>query len=110
MSVEAGKLSGAQKAAAFMLAIGEDYGRAIWEMLSDDEIKELSQHMSNLGSVNHAYNLMCSALHGFSSESCRKLHVVITREVIPETWLAAIRKLLAPNCAACGCASCSRLD
>lgn len=56
MSVEAGKLTGAQKAAAFMLAIGEDYGRAIWEMLSDDEIKELSQHMSNLGSVN-AYDV-----------------------------------------------------
>ncbi len=52
MSIEAGKLSGAQKAAAFMLAIGEDYGRDIWENLSEDEIKELSQHMSNLGAIN----------------------------------------------------------
>ena len=52
MSIDAGKLTGAQKAAAFMLAIGDDYGRAIWEALSDDEIKELSQHMSNLGAVN----------------------------------------------------------
>lgn len=45
------KMSGAQKAAAFMLAIGEEHGRNIWEGLSDDEIKELSQHMSTLGSV-----------------------------------------------------------
>jgi len=45
------KLSGAEKAAAFMLAIGEEHGRLIWELLTNDEIKELSQHMSNLGAV-----------------------------------------------------------
>lgn len=45
------KMSGPQKAAAFMLAIGDEHGRNIWEGLSEDEIKELSQHMSNLGSV-----------------------------------------------------------
>ncbi len=45
------KMSGPQKAAAFMLAIGEDYGRNIWENLSEDEIKELSQHMSSLGTI-----------------------------------------------------------
>jgi flagellar motor switch protein FliG len=45
-------LTGSQKAAAFMLAVGEGHGQAIWEALSDDEIKELSQHMSNLGSIN----------------------------------------------------------
>jgi len=46
------KMSGPQKAAAFMLAIGDDYGRAIWSSLSEDEIKELSQHMAMLGSVS----------------------------------------------------------
>ncbi|WP_231727295.1 flagellar motor switch protein FliG [Kordiimonas lipolytica] len=44
-------MSGAQKAAAFMLAIGDEHGRNIWEGLSEDEIKELSQHMSTLGTV-----------------------------------------------------------
>lgn len=48
---EINKMSGSQKAAAFMLAIGEEHGRPIWQSLSEDEIKELSQHMSNLGSV-----------------------------------------------------------
>ncbi|WP_262694817.1 flagellar motor switch protein FliG [Kordiimonas aquimaris] len=52
MAIEAGKLSGSEKAAAFMLAIGEDYGRGIWEKLTDDEVKELSQHMSTLGALN----------------------------------------------------------
>lgn len=50
--VDTTKLSGPQKAAAFMLAIGEEHGRTIWETLSDDEVKELSQHMSNLGTVD----------------------------------------------------------
>jgi len=49
--VDINKMSGSQKAAAFMLAIGEESGRPIWESLSEDEIKELSQHMSNLGTV-----------------------------------------------------------
>jgi flagellar motor switch protein FliG len=52
MSENTVDLSGSQKAAAFMLAVGESHGQAIWEALSDDEIKELSQHMSNLGSIN----------------------------------------------------------
>ncbi|MCK5575081.1 MAG: flagellar motor switch protein FliG [Sphingomonadales bacterium] len=46
------KMTGPQKAAAFMLAIGEEYGRAIWEILSDDEIRELSTAMSMLGGID----------------------------------------------------------
>ncbi len=45
------KMTGSQKASAFMLAIGEEHGKAIWDQLSDDEVKELSQHMSLLGQV-----------------------------------------------------------
>ncbi len=46
------QMTGPQKAAAFMLAIGEEHGRALWEAFSDDEIKELSHHIAALGSVN----------------------------------------------------------
>lgn len=49
---ELSKITGAQKAAAFMLAIGDDHGRSVWERLTDDEVKELSQHMSALGGVS----------------------------------------------------------
>jgi len=48
---ELARMNGQEKAAAFMLAIGEEYGRPIWEQLSEDEVRELSVAMSNLGQV-----------------------------------------------------------
>jgi flagellar motor switch protein FliG len=35
-----------------LLALGEEHGPLIWEKLDDEEIKEVSQVMSSLGSVN----------------------------------------------------------
>jgi flagellar motor switch protein FliG len=43
-------LSGSEKAAIFLLALGEDH-KELWTEFDDDEIKEISQAMSNLGSV-----------------------------------------------------------
>jgi flagellar motor switch protein FliG len=43
-------LSGAEKAAIFLLALGEDH-KTLWSQFDDDEIKEISQAMSNLGNV-----------------------------------------------------------
>ena len=51
-SKELSRMSGPEKAAAFMLAIGEEYGKPIWEQLTDEEIRELSVVMSNLGQVS----------------------------------------------------------
>ncbi len=45
-------IPGPEKAAALMLALGEDYGRMIWERLDDDEIKEVSSAMSALGNMD----------------------------------------------------------
>ncbi len=45
-------LSGPQKAAIFMLALGEKHSTLIFEMMDDEEIRDMSQTMSNLGSVN----------------------------------------------------------
>ena len=47
-----GKLRGPQKAAMFMLAIGEEHAAKMFEMMDDEEIRELSLSMSNLGTVN----------------------------------------------------------
>jgi len=49
---ELNKLTGVEKAAIFMLSLGQEYGAAIWEQLSDDEIKELSTAISLLGTVS----------------------------------------------------------
>ena len=45
-----GDLSGAEKAAIFLLALGEEH-KSLWAQFDDDEIKEISQAMSNLGNV-----------------------------------------------------------
>ncbi|CCQ73050.1 flagellar motor switch protein FliG [Magnetospira sp. QH-2] len=45
-------LSGTQKAAIFMLSLGDDHAGRLFEMMDDDEIRELSQAMAGLGSVN----------------------------------------------------------
>src|SRR5229473_4240280 len=41
----------ANRAAILMLALGEQYGGKVWSLLDDDEVRELSMHMSTLGTV-----------------------------------------------------------
>src|SRR5215471_6448116 len=45
------KLTGAERAAVLMLALGEQHGSKIWGLLDDDELRELSICMSTLGTV-----------------------------------------------------------
>lgn len=45
-------LTGQQKAAILMLAVGEQHSSKLFAIMDDEEIKELSQVMANLGSVN----------------------------------------------------------
>jgi flagellar motor switch protein FliG len=44
-------LTGAQRAAILMLALGDQYGAKIWKMLDDDELRQLSIVMSTLGTI-----------------------------------------------------------
>src|SRR4051795_9248468 len=45
------KLSGPERAAVLMLALGEQHGGKIWSLLDDDELRELSIVMSTLGTI-----------------------------------------------------------
>ena len=45
-------LTGPQKAAIVMLSLGVDNSAKLWELLDDDEIKEVCQTMANLGTIN----------------------------------------------------------
>ncbi|MFC3076827.1 flagellar motor switch protein FliG [Phenylobacterium terrae] len=47
------RLSGPEKAAVVLLALGEEH-TAIWESLDEEEIKEVSQAMASLGTVSSA--------------------------------------------------------
>ena len=48
----ASELSSPDKAAALMLALGDENGSIIWNLLDDEEVKELSLAMSSLGAVD----------------------------------------------------------
>ena len=48
---EINKMTGIQKAATFMLSLGEEMGKPIWEQLTEDEVKELGGAISLLGTV-----------------------------------------------------------
>src|ERR1700759_1014947 len=45
-------LSGAERASVIMLALGEEHSAKLWQMMDEEEVKEVSQVMSNLGSVS----------------------------------------------------------
>jgi flagellar motor switch protein FliG len=49
--LDARKLNGAEKAAVVLLALGEEHVH-LWQNLDEEEIKEISQAMSSLGSVS----------------------------------------------------------
>jgi len=45
-------LSGPERAAVLMLALGEEHSLGVWQLLDEDEIKEITQLMSTLGTVS----------------------------------------------------------
>ncbi|MEI6439493.1 MAG: flagellar motor switch protein FliG [Alphaproteobacteria bacterium] len=49
--IDPGRLTGPEKAAVVLLALGEDHV-TIWQALDDEEIKEISQAMAGLGNVS----------------------------------------------------------
>ncbi len=59
-------LSGAERTAILMLSLGEEHSAKLWQMLDEDEIKEISQIMSNLGTVSS--NLVEKLLVEFVSQ------------------------------------------
>jgi flagellar motor switch protein FliG len=46
------QLSGAERSAVLLLSLGEEYAAQIWKMMDEEEVKEVSQVMSNLGTVS----------------------------------------------------------
>ncbi len=68
------RLSGLERAATVMLALGAEHGQSIWAQLNEDEIKELSAAMANLGTVSA--NLVENLFVQFTSQvsSVSSLH------------------------------------
>jgi flagellar motor switch protein FliG len=49
--VDPGRLTGPEKAAVILLALGEEHA-GVWQQLDEEEIKEVSQAMASLGTVS----------------------------------------------------------
>jgi flagellar motor switch protein FliG len=45
-------LSGPERAAVFVLSLGDEHASRLFELMDDEEIKEISQTMANLGTVD----------------------------------------------------------
>ena len=45
-------VNGLQKAALLMMSVGENTAAKLFQIMHDDEIREISQTMANLGTVN----------------------------------------------------------
>jgi len=45
-------LTGVERAAVMMLALGQEHGEGVWKILEDDEIRELSIAISRLGTID----------------------------------------------------------
>ncbi|MGZ3304449.1 MAG: flagellar motor switch protein FliG [Asticcacaulis sp.] len=62
------RLSGVEKAAVVLLALGEDHVQ-LWQSMDEEEIKEISQAMSSLGTVaaNVVEELLIEFVSGMSS-------------------------------------------
>ena len=52
MASDAVNLKGPEKAAVMMLSLGSEHGGRLWQMMDDEEIKEISQVMSSLGQID----------------------------------------------------------
>jgi flagellar motor switch protein FliG len=46
------QLTGAERSAIVMLSLGEEHSAKIWQMMDEEEVKEISQVMSTLGTVS----------------------------------------------------------
>ena len=65
--VDVSRLSGPEKAAVILLALGEEHA-TIWQALDEEEIKEISQAMAGLGTVaaNVVEDLLVEFVSGMS--------------------------------------------
>jgi len=86
-------LSGAQKAAIMMLSVGEDGAQRLFALMDEDEIKEVSQTMANLGMIHSSVveqlfvefaNRMTStgSLHGSFESTERLLMKVLDKDKV----------------------------
>src|SRR5215469_9193799 len=102
-------LTGAEKAAIFMLSLGEEHSARLFALMDEEEIKELSQTMANLGTissnvveklfVDFAEQLSATGSLVGSHESTERL---LQKVLGPDRVGAIMERSAAPPAARCG--------
>ena len=79
------KMSGPQKAAMFLMAIGEENATKLFTLMDDEEIREISSIMSNLGQVNAdaVERLFHEFAEQVSSELCLLFQLLFHLTLLP---------------------------
>ncbi|MAZ02604.1 MAG: flagellar motor switch protein FliG [Sneathiella sp.] len=85
---DAKHLNGPDKAAIMMLALGDDHTKELWTRLDEEEIKEISQAMSNLGSVSS--DVMESLFVEFASKISSTGNIVGSYEATERLLMKAL--------------------
>lgn len=80
-------LSGPEKAAILMLALGDEYAARMFRMMDDEEIKEISQIMSSLGTLSS--DLVEALLVEFADQISSTSNLVGTYETTERLLLAS---------------------
>ncbi|WP_373085541.1 flagellar motor switch protein FliG [Sneathiella sp.] len=81
-------LAGPDKAAVMMLALGDEHTKELWTRLDEEEVKEISQAMSNLGSVSS--EVMESLFVEFASKISSTGNIVGTYEATERLLMKAL--------------------
>lgn len=70
-STEFDELPGPQRAALFLLMLGEQHGRPLWSMLDEEEVRTISHAMAQLGTVDASTvdRLIVDFIHRISNSS-----------------------------------------
>lgn len=88
------QLTGPQRAAVLLLAVGEQHGRVIWETLDEEEIKVISHEMMQLGNIESkivetvlgqfADEAMSSTLRGGTEETRALLSRLLPKDLVED--------------------------
>jgi flagellar motor switch protein FliG len=82
-------LAGPDKAAVMMLALGDEHTKDLWTRLDEEEIKEISQAMSNLGSISS--DVMESLFVEFASRISSTGNIVGSYEATERLLMKALK-------------------
>jgi flagellar motor switch protein FliG len=81
--LQVNQLTGPQRAAAVLLCLGSDQHR-LWSLLEDEEIRDISAAMSNLGNISNSVveELMKDFVSGFSRSNGLEGSIAQTRRLL----------------------------